>query len=83
MTRKAGESATDSEQYNRFKETARQVQQTDANYAKARNRPDDRTMLGTVERLKQAQETMQKLEEQLEAANDELKSDIETTLIQK
>jgi hypothetical protein len=60
----------------------RQVEQTDANYAKARNRPDDRTMGGTVERLKQAQATAEKLEQDLEAANSELKSDIQNTLIQ-
>jgi hypothetical protein len=60
----------------------RQVEQTDANYAKSRNRPDDRTMTGTVERLKQAQATAEKLEQDLEAANSELKSDIQSTLIQ-
>ena len=60
----------------------RQVEATDANYAKARNRADDRTMTGTVERLKQAQVTLEKLEQDLEAANTELKSDIQNTLLQ-
>lgn len=60
----------------------RQVEQTDANYAKARHREDDRTMTGTVERLKRCQATCEKLEQELEAANDELKSDIQNTLIQ-
>jgi GTPase SAR1 family protein len=60
----------------------RQVEQTDANYAKARNRADDRTMNATVERLKRAQATAEKLEQELEAASTELKSDIQATLIQ-
>jgi hypothetical protein len=60
----------------------RQVEATDANYAKARNRADDRTMTGTVERLKQVQVTLEKLEQDLEAANTELKSDIQNTLLQ-
>lgn len=61
----------------------RQVEQVDTNYAKARQRPDDRTMSGTVERLKRAQETAEKLEKELQEANVELKSDIQNTLIRQ
>jgi hypothetical protein len=60
----------------------RQVEATDANYAKARNRSDDRTMTGTVERFKEVQLTLSKLEQDLEAANAQLKADIQSTLLQ-
>jgi hypothetical protein len=60
----------------------RQVETTDAAYNKARRRPDDRTMSGTVERLKQCIATAEKLEQDLDAASAELKSDIQNTLIQ-
>lgn len=59
----------------------RQVEQVDANYAKARNRRDDLTMQSTVARIKKAQETLGQLEQELEQANNELKSDIQNTLI--
>ncbi len=59
----------------------RQVEQVDSNYAKARQRPDDRTLAGTAERLKQAQATAEKLEKDLDQVNVQLKSDIQSTLI--
>jgi hypothetical protein len=58
-----------------------QVEQVDAAYARIRNKPDDRTMQPTVERLKTALQTAQQLETQLKAAGDEMKSDIQQTLI--
>jgi hypothetical protein len=59
----------------------RQVEQADANFAKARNQRDSRTMNTTVERLKAAMQTTQQLEEQLDAANKELRADVQQTLI--
>jgi hypothetical protein len=60
-----------------------QVEQVDAAYAKVRNRPDDLTMQPTVARLKAALLTAQELESQLEQVSDELKSDIQQTLIRQ
>lgn len=61
----------------------RQVEQVDANYAKARHRPDDRTMTSTVQQLKQVLDTTNLLEKQLQDANAELKSDVQGTLIRQ
>jgi hypothetical protein len=59
----------------------RQVETVDSNYAKARKRPDDRTLAGTVTRLKKAQEAAEQLEKELDLVNQQLKSDIQSTLI--
>ncbi len=58
-----------------------QIEQADANFAKAHRRPDDRTMTATVNRFKAALQTSQQLEEQLNAANAELKADVQSTLV--
>lgn len=58
-----------------------QVEQVDALFAKAANRPDDRSMQQTVDALKLAEETAKKLQEQIEAAQQELRSDVQQTLI--
>jgi hypothetical protein len=58
-----------------------QIEQVDATYAKVKNRSDDRTMQPTVERLKAALRTTQQLEQELDAAGDELKADVQQTLI--
>jgi hypothetical protein len=58
-----------------------QVEQVDGSFAKAKNRPDDRTMNSTVQRIKAAEQTAQQLEQQLKEAEDELKADIKQTLI--
>lgn len=59
----------------------RQVEQADATFAKARNKRDSRTMDTTVGRLKAALATAQQLETQLQEANQELKSDVQQTLV--
>jgi hypothetical protein len=58
-----------------------QVDQVDAAYAKAKGRSDDRTMRTTVEQLRAAEQMAQQLEQQLQAAGEELKADVQTTLI--
>ena len=58
-----------------------QVEQVDASYAKARGHAEERTMQPTVARLKTALQTAQELERQLDACGDELKSDIQQTLL--
>jgi hypothetical protein len=58
-----------------------QIEQADAALSKAHNRPDDRTMLDTIERLKLAQKTAQQLADQLEQARDELKADLKQALV--
>ena len=58
-----------------------QVEQADAAFAKARNRPDDRAMQATVERLKSAMSSAQQLQMLLEEAEAELKGDIQNTLV--
>ena len=57
-----------------------QVEQADATFARAKRHPDDRTMNATVQRLQLALKNAQQLQQQLEDANADLKSDVTQTL---
>ena len=58
-----------------------QVAQIDQTYANSRNKPDNLAMQTTVERLKLALQTAEKLEQELEAAQTELKADVQQRLL--
>jgi hypothetical protein len=59
----------------------RQVENADEAFAKARGKRDSRTMSTTVHRLAAALKTAQQLEQELNAANAELRADVQQTLI--
>jgi hypothetical protein len=58
-----------------------QIEAVDKTYAKYRHRPDDRFMQSTCLKVTLARQTTQDLQQQLEDAFAELKSNIEETLI--
>ena len=60
---------------------ARQVEQVDREFAKSKGRPDDRYLAPSTERIKEALKSAQKLETDLQAAREELKSGIQHSLI--
>jgi hypothetical protein len=58
-----------------------QVDQADAVYHKMTHKPDDRTLSASIKRLKDAQQTAKQLEQQLQDAQEQLKADVQQTLI--
>lgn len=58
-----------------------QIEQADVVYHKATHKPDDRTLSSSIKRLKDAQETAKLLEQQLQDAQEQLKSDVQQTLV--
>jgi hypothetical protein len=64
-----------------LEKAAQQVEQVDAAYAKAKNRPDDRTMQQSAGHLRNALQEVKQLQSDLLDSSDQLSNDIKGTLI--
>lgn len=65
-----------------LEKASRQLEQVDRAYAKSKGRPDDRFLKGAAARIEAARVTAERLAEQLQQAQAELKSSIQEVLLE-